>query len=67
MPVARGANFSKEEIDSFLETVADVLPLSATQWKSVAIAHNARYPDKSCTSDSLKRKFKELLNERTPT
>ena len=63
----RGANFSREELDSFLDSVEDILPLSTTQWESVVETHSARYPDKGRTVDSLKRKFKELHIKRIPT
>ena len=63
----RGANFSREELDSFLDSVKDILPLSTTLWESVAETHLARYPDKGRTVDSLKRKFKELHIKRIPT
>jgi hypothetical protein len=63
----RGANFSREELDSFLDSVEDILPLSTTQWESVLEIHSARYPDKGRTVDSLKRKFKELHIKRIPT
>jgi hypothetical protein len=63
----RGANFSREELGSFLNIVENVLPLSATQWESVAETHLARYPDKGRTMDSLKRKFKELYIKRIPS
>jgi hypothetical protein len=63
----RGANFSSEELDSFLDSVEDILPLSTTQWESVVETHSARYPDKGRTVDSLKRKFKELHIKRIPT
>ena len=63
----RGANFSREELDSFLDSVEDILPLSTTQWESVVEMHSARYPDKGRTVDGLKGKFKELHIERIPT
>jgi len=63
----RGANFSREELESFLDTVEDILPLSTTQRESVVETHSARYPDKGRTVDGLKRKFKELHIERIPT
>jgi hypothetical protein len=63
----RGANFSREELDSFLDSVEDILPLSTTQWESVVEMHLAKYPDKGRTVDSLKRKFKELHIKRIPT
>jgi hypothetical protein len=37
----RGANVLREELDSFLDVVEDVFPLSATQWESVAKMHLA--------------------------
>jgi hypothetical protein len=37
----RGANFSREERDSFLDIVEDILPLSTTQWESVVETHSA--------------------------
>ena len=63
----RGANFSREELDSFLDSVKEILPLSTTQWESVVEIHSSRYPDKGRTVDSLKRKFKELHIKRIPT
>jgi hypothetical protein len=63
----RGANFSREELDSFLDSVEDILPLSTSQWESVVETHSVRYPDKGRTVDSLKRKFKELHIKRIPT
>ena len=62
-----GAIFLREEFDSFLDTVKDILPLSTTQWESVVETHSARYPDKGQTVDGLKRKFKELHIKRNPT
>ena len=63
----RGTNFFREELDSFLDSVEDILPLSTTQWESVVEIHSSRYPDKGRTVDSLKRKFKELHIKRIPT
>ena len=62
-----GAIFLREEFDSFLDTVKDILPLSTTQGESVVETHSARYPDKGRTVDGLKRKFKELHIKRNPT
>ena len=63
----RGSNFSREELDSFLDTVEGILPMSTTQWESVVEVHSARYPDKGRTVDGLKRKLKELHIKRVPT
>ena len=63
----RGANFSREELDSFLDIVNEILPISVTQWEHVAEMHNSRYPDKGRSVESLKRKFKELHIKQIPT
>ncbi len=63
----RGANFSREELDSFLDIVEEILPISATQWEHIAEMHNSRHPDKGRSVDSLKRKFKELHIKQIPT
>jgi len=65
--MTRGANFSSEELDSLLELIEEVLPISATQWESVADLHRTRYPDAARTVDSIKRKFKQLHNKKIPT
>jgi hypothetical protein len=36
---SRGGNFSGEEVDCMLDAIEDFLPISATQWESVAEAH----------------------------
>ncbi len=63
----RGANFLREELDSFLDIVNEILPISATQWERVAAMHNSRYPDKGRSMENLKRKFKELHIKQIPT
>ena len=63
----REANFSREELDSFLDSVEDILPLSTTLWEKVAEMHLVRYPDKGRSVDSLKMKFKELHIKMIPT
>jgi len=65
--MTRGANFGSEEVDSLLEIIEEVLPISATQWESVADIHRSRYPDAARTVDSIKRKFKQLHNKKIPT
>jgi len=65
--LTRGANFSSEELDSLLELIEEVLPISATQWESVADLHRTRYPDAARTVDSIRRKFKQLHNKKIPT
>ena len=67
MVLRRGANFTAAELDSFLDAVEEVMPLSATQWEDVAEAHLTRYPDFERTVTSLKRKFKELYTKRVST
>ena len=67
MPRGRGSNFTREEIDSFLDIIEDVLPLSSTQWERLAEMHSVRYPKKGHNADSLKTKLKELYGKKIPT
>ena len=63
----RGANFTAAELESFLDTVEEVMPISATQWENVAATHLARYPETERNVGSLRRKFKELYSKRVST
>jgi hypothetical protein len=63
----KGTNYSAEELDNFLDLVNEILPISATQWGRIAEHNMLRYPNKGCSVDSLKRKFKELHIKRIPT
>ena len=56
----KGLAYSPEELHSFLDTLEEILPISATAWERVTEVHLSRYPDMARTVDSLKRKFKEL-------
>jgi hypothetical protein len=41
----RGANFTAAELDCFLDTIEEVMPLSATHWENIAATHLSRYPE----------------------
>jgi hypothetical protein len=58
--IPKGFSYSKEEVDSFLDTVEEYLPISLTAWERVAEIHLMWYPNLNWTINSLKRKFKEL-------
>jgi hypothetical protein len=63
----RGANFTEEELDCFLDAAEDILPMSASQWESMAAVHMSRFPEKGHSFHSLKRKFKELHSKQILT
>ena len=63
----KGITYSQEEVDNFLDTLEEILPVTATGWERVAEIHLSRYPDQQRGIDSLKRKFKELHNKKVPT
>ncbi len=56
-----------EEVDSFLNLLEEYLTISLTAWERVAEVHLTRYPDLKRSVDSLKRKLKELHNNKNPT
>jgi hypothetical protein len=60
-------NFTAEELDSLLDAIDEVRPLSATHWENVAAIHMSRYHDTGRNVGSLKRKFKELYCKRVST
>jgi hypothetical protein len=63
----KGFSYLKEELDSFLDTVEEYLPISLTAWERIAEVHLLRYPDLNWNADSLKRNFKELHNKKNPS
>jgi hypothetical protein len=60
----KGFSYLTEEVDSFLDLLEEYLPISLTAWERVAEVHLTRYPDLKRSVDSLKRKFKELHNNK---
>ena len=62
-----GFSYSTEEVESFLDLLEEYLPISLTAWERVAEVHLMWYPDLKWSVDSLKRKFKELHNNKNPT
>ena len=63
----KGFSYSQEEVDNFLDELEEIIPVTATAWERVAELHLSRYPDRQRSVDSLKRKFKELHNNKVPT
>ena len=64
---SRGTGFSQTELDSLLDVVKDLLPLSNPEWMSVARCHSERWPDKERSEVSLRRKFDSVANSKMPT
>jgi hypothetical protein len=62
----KGNTYSQEEVDNFLDTLKEILPVTVTGWERVAEIHLSRYPDQQRGIDSFKRKFKELHNKKVP-
>ena len=63
----KGIIYLQEEVDNFLNSLEEILPVTATGWERVAEVHMSRYPDQQRGIDSLKREFKELHNKKVPT
>ena len=66
---ARGGNFNRDEVDSLLDTVEEVMPIGMDEWALVERRHMASYPDRNRTKESLRRKFQllYLLKQQTGT
>jgi hypothetical protein len=63
----RGISFRINEIENLIETVAEVIPLSAPEWEEIARIHASKFPTHDRTADCLKRKFNDICRMRRPT
>lgn len=65
----KGPNFTKAEIDCFLDLAekAPELPLSITEWDLIAEQHRTFFPLTMRNGDSLRRKFNQLAGRKIPT
>ena len=63
----RGFKFTTHELESLAEAVADIIPMSNTDWDNILEIHDANFPGLNRTSDSLKRKFQEMARTKIPT
>lgn len=64
---SRGGNFTRDEIDSLLDSVEEVMPLGMDEWTIVERRHSAKYPERNRTKESLCRKFQQLYLTKQPT
>jgi hypothetical protein len=66
-PKKRGFKFTSHELESLAEVVADIIPMSNTDWDNILEIHVENFPGLNRTSDSLKRKFQEMARTKIPT
>ncbi|KUF96201.1 hypothetical protein AM588_10008552 [Phytophthora nicotianae] len=66
-PGGRGAGFDADELQSFLETLEEHLPLGRDEWELVLSIHNRSFSANNSTGDSLRRKFAALCRSRIRT
>ena len=53
-PRGRGVKYNKDEIESFLDTMAEFLPIGPQEWEDVTEVHNDRFPLNTRDSQSLR-------------
>ena len=63
----RGFKFTVQEMESMLEVIDDIVPIGNPDWERVWDRHNARYPIKEWTAESLWRKFQTLVKKKMKT
>ena len=63
----RGTKYHKDEIEALLDLMEDNLPIGPQEWDDVTEAHADRFLLKNRDSQSLRRKFNELVNSKKPT
>jgi hypothetical protein len=63
----RGSSFWKEELNGFLDVMAQVKPISGEEWNEVCHLHNKNFPGKHQTADTLRCKFQMMYLLKPPT
>ncbi len=63
----RGYKFTIRKLESLVEAVEELVPISNTEWERVWDRHIALYPQKDQTSKSLKCKFQEMARAKIKT
>jgi hypothetical protein len=51
-PKKRGFKFTTNELESLAKAVADIIPMSNTDWDNILEIHDANFPGLNRTSDS---------------
>ena len=67
MAKKRGATYSREEVSTMLDIIADILPIGRMEWETVTTEHNAAWPTTTRDTSSLQRKFNDLAKSTMPT
>ena len=62
-----GAAYTDAEIRSLIELIRQLEPISGQQWDIVVEGHAEEWGDRNRTAESLKKKFRALVNMRAPT
>jgi hypothetical protein len=62
-----GAAYTDAEICSLYEIMRELEPISGQQWEIVAERHAEEWGDRNRIPESLKKKFRALVNMRAPT
>ena len=56
----RGGNYSTEEITSLLQLIEDTLPISSSEWATLARMHLEKFKECKRDETSIKKKFQKL-------
>ena len=67
MRTKRGVGYSHAELDSLLDVIEEILPLSSMDWDLVTRNHKTKYPDEDRKAESIKRKFQDLYRTKMGT
>ena len=59
----RWFKFTVQEMESMLEAIDEIITIGNPDWEWVWDRHNAHYPQKERTAESLRRKFQTLVKK----
>ena len=63
----RGPTYSTEEVDHLLQSLREHLPIGPEEWDLVASEHVKTWGQNGRDTTSLRRKFNQLVKQKTPT
>ncbi len=66
MPAKKKENYWVPEIESLIEVVDEMLPVTGTEWDAIFEHHYTFFPEFSRTGQSLKRKFNSFAKRSGP-
>jgi hypothetical protein len=63
----RGTGYSKDEAMFLLDCIEEIIPIGPQMWDRVSDLHQAEFSNQGRDTQSIRRKFNQMVNKRIPT